>query len=107
MFNQSQYRVRAFHSISKGTDQDWQRNSMVTMKKQKLLKWKTTGNKTKVIVDNKVVGLQEDRCLLARVIMVCKSRTEINIAEAVEVYEFSLVPRSLFASDGSMLRRVH
>ena len=35
--------------------------------------------------------------------MVCKSRTEINIAEAVEVYEVSLVPRSLFASDGSML----
>ena len=35
--------------------------------------------------------------------MVCKSRTEINIAEAVEVYGFSLVPRSLFASDGSML----
>ena len=57
-----------------------------------------------MIVDNKVVGLQEDRCLLARIIMVSKSRTEINIAEAVEVYEFSLVPRSLFASDGSMLR---
>ena len=36
--------------------------------------------------------------------MVCKSRPEINIAEAVEVYEFSLVPRPLFASDGSMLR---
>ena len=57
-----------------------------------------------MIVDNKVVGLQEDRCLLARIIMVSKSRTEINIAEAVEVYEFSLVPQSLFASDGSMLR---
>ena len=28
------------------------------MKKQKLLKWKTTGKRTKVIVDNKVVGLQ-------------------------------------------------
>ena len=51
-------------------------------------------------VDNKVVELQ-DRCLFARIIMVCKSRTEINIAEAVEVYEVSLVPRSLFASDCS------
>ena len=73
------------------------------MKKQKLLTWKTTGKKTKVTVDNKVVELQEDRCLFARIMMVCKSRTEINIPEAVEVYEFSLVPRSLFASDGSML----
>ena len=33
----------------------------------------------------------------------CKSRPEINIAEAVGVYEFSLLPRSLFASNGSML----
>ena len=54
-------------------------------------------------VDNKLVELQEDRCLFARMMMVWKSRTEIKIAEAVEVYEFSLVPRSLFASDGSML----
>lgn len=35
--------------------------------------------------------------------MVCKLCPEINIAEAVGVYEFSLVPRSLFALDGSML----
>ena len=54
-------------------------------------------------VDNKVMELQEDRCLFARMMMVCKSRPEIKIAEAVGVYEFSLVPRSLFASDGSML----
>ena len=103
MFNHSQYRVRAFHSICKGQIETGTEILWSPMKKQKLLKWKTTGKKTKVIVDNKVVGLQEDRCLFARIIMVCKSRTEINIAEAVEVYEFSLVPRSLFASDGSML----
>ena len=71
------------------------------MKKQKLLTSTTTGKKTKVYVDNKVVELQEDSCLFARIIMVCKSRTEINIAGAVEVYEFSLVQRSLFASDCS------
>ena len=34
--------------------------------------------------------------------MICKSYPEINIDEAVE-YEFSLVPRSFFTSDGSML----
>lgn len=72
-------------------------------KKQKLLTWKTTRKKTKVTVDNKVVELQEDRCLFARMMMVCKLRPEINIAEAGGVYEISLVPRSLFASDGSML----
>ena len=76
---------------------------MVTNEKQKLLTWKTTRKKTKVTVDNKVVELQEDRGLFARMIKVCKSCPEIDITEAVEVYEFSLVPRSLFASDGSML----
>ena len=72
------------------------------MKKQKLLTWKTIGKKTKVTVDNKVVELQEDRCIFARMMMVCKSRPAINVAEAVGVYAFSLLPRSLFA-----LRRVH
>ena len=32
-----------------------------------------------------------------------KAHPEINIAQAVGVYEFCLVPRSLFAQDGSML----
>lgn len=53
---------------------------------------------TKVTVDNKVVELQEDRCLFARMMLVCYSRPEINIAKAVAVFEFSLVPPSLFAS---------
>ena len=35
--------------------------------------------------------------------MVCKSRPEINIKEAVGLYEFTVVPRSLFARDGTML----
>ena len=35
--------------------------------------------------------------------MVCKSRPEIDIKETVGQYEFSIVPRSLFAADGTML----
>ena len=35
--------------------------------------------------------------------MVCKSRPEVDIKEAVGHYEFSVVPRSLFAADGTML----
>ena len=73
------------------------------MKKQKLLTRKTTAKKTKVAVDDKVVELKEDRCLFARMMMVCKSRPEIDIKEAVGIYEFSLVPRSLFSEDGTML----
>ena len=36
-------------------------------------------------------------------IVICKSRPEIDIKEAVGVYEFSIVPRSMFAADGNML----
>ena len=35
--------------------------------------------------------------------VVCQSRPEINLQEAIGMYEFSLVPRSLFAADGTML----
>lgn len=101
--NQSAIGLKLFTVFIKERIQTGKENLWSPMKKQKLLTWKTTGKKTKVSVDNKVVELQEDRCLFARMMMVCKSRPEINIAEAVGVYEFSLVPRSLFASDGSML----
>lgn len=60
------------------------------------------GKKTKVTVENKVVELQEDRYIFAHMMMICKSRPEINIPEAVGVYGFSFVPRSLFTADGSM-----
>ena len=35
--------------------------------------------------------------------VICKSRPEKDIKEAVGVCEFSVVPRSMFAADGNML----
>lgn len=73
------------------------------MKKRKLQTWKSNGKKVKVPIDDKVVELQEDRSLFARLMLVAKGRPDTNIEEAIGPYEFSVVPRSLFASDGSML----
>ena len=73
------------------------------MKKRKFLTWKTSAKVVKVTTADKIVELQEDRSLFARRMMVCKSRPEIDIKEAVGRYEFSVVPRSLFAADGTML----
>ncbi|CAH3141295.1 unnamed protein product [Porites lobata] len=73
------------------------------MKKRKLLTWKTSAKVVKVTAADRIVELQEDRPLLARMMMVCKSRPEIDIKETVGQYEFSIVPRSLFAADGTML----
>jgi len=78
-------------------------NLWATMKKRKLLTWKSSGKTAKLSTPDKIVELQEDRSLFARMMMVCKSRPEIDIKEAVGQYEFSIVPRSLFAADGTML----
>ena len=73
------------------------------MKKRKLLTWKTSAKVVKVTGADKIVGLQEDRSLFARIMMVCKSGPQIDIKETVGQYEFSIVPQSLFAADGTML----
>ena len=68
------------------------------MKKQKLRTWKAIAMKIKVPVE-----LQEDRKLFACMMSMCKSRTEIDTKEAVGAYEFRLVPRSMFAAEGTLL----
>ena len=37
--------------------------------------------------------------------VICKSRPEIDIKEAVGTYEFRVVPRLMFVADGTMLHR--
>ena len=75
---------------------------MVQNDKRNLLTWKSNGKKLKVPLKDKVVELQEDRSLFARLMMVSKRRLEIDIKDAIGKHEFSVVPRSLFASDGTM-----
>ena len=72
------------------------------MKKRQLLTWKTIGKTVRVATKDKIIELKEDRCL-ARLMVICKSRPEIDIKEAVGVHEFSVVPPSMFAADGNML----
>ena len=78
-------------------------NLWSTMKKRKLKTWKSSCKVIKMKTAVKVVELKEDRSLFARLMMICKSRPEVDIKEAIALYEFSVVPRSLFAPDGTML----
>ena len=73
------------------------------VKKHKLLTWKTTGKTVRVATKDKIIELKEDQCLFTRMMVICKSCPEIDIKEAVGVYEFSVVARSMFAADGNML----
>ena len=72
------------------------------MKKQRLSTWRKVGKELKVKAAGKIIVLKEDRSLFARMMVVCKSRPEINMKDAIGLHEFSVVPRSLFAADGTM-----
>ena len=78
-------------------------NLWAPMKKCQLQTWKSTVKHVKLKVDQKVVELKEDRNLFARLLIVAKSRPNINLEDAFGKHEFSVVPRSLFAADGQML----
>ena len=58
-------------------------NAWVKMKKTKLLTWRSSSKKVTVALKDKVVELTEDRNLFARLMMVAKSRPEIDIKEAI------------------------
>ena len=91
-----------FNNFVKERIQSAEHSIWSPMKKRKLLTWKSTGKTLRVATQDKVIELKEDRSLFARMMVVCKSRPEIDIKEAVGLYEFSVVPRSMFAADGTM-----
>ena len=100
---QSEIGRSLFNCFVKERVQSGEVNLWSPMKKRKLLTWKTSAKVVKVTTADKIVELQVHRSLFARMMMVCKSRPEIEIKDAVGQYEFSVVPRSLFAADGTML----
>ena len=57
---------------------------------------------TKIKVGDKTVELKEDRGLFARMLISANSRPEISLENTIGTYELSVVPRALFAADGSM-----
>ena len=61
------------------------------------------GKKIKIVGTTQTVELRENPNLFARMLLACKSRPQIDVQEAVITYEFTVVPRSMFAVDGSML----
>ena len=103
LLEQSEIGQKLFETFVKDRIQTGQINLWSPMKKRKLQTWKTTGKKIKVSSAGQIVELQEDRNLFARMMVICKSRPEIDIQEAVGTYEFTVVPRSMFAADGEML----
>ena len=68
-----------FSNFIKEWIQSAERSIWSSMKKRKLLTWKTTGKTLRVAGEDKVFELKEDRSLFAWMMVVCKSRPEIEV----------------------------
>ena len=63
-----------------------------------------SGNKKHTVkVRDKTVDIKEIKDLYGRLKVLARSNTDIDQKQAVSTYEFTLMPRSLFAPDGSVL----
>ena len=103
MCNQSVIGQTLFDTFVKDRIQSEKVNIWSTMKKRKFCTWKTNAKKVKVSSKEKLIELREDRSLFGRMMMECQCRPDIDIKETIGLYELALVPRSMFAPDGSML----
>ena len=54
-------------------------------------------------VGDKIIQQRTDGYLFTRLLVVSRSRPDINLKELLGTYEFSTVPRSMFALDGTQL----
>lgn len=70
---------------------------------KKLKTFKTSNAMIEVNVGGKLVKIKEERGLLQRLIVISRSRLQLDLKECIGTYEFGIVPRSLFASDGTVL----
>ena len=73
------------------------------MSKKKLNTFKSANASAEIRIGDNLVKIKEERGLLQRFIVISRSRPELDLKECIGKYEFGVVPRSLFASDGSLL----
>ena len=103
LVGQSGIGEKLFETFVKDRVQSGKFGIWTPMKKRKLQTWKTMGKKIKLSISGQTIELQEDWNLFVRMLVICKSRPEIDIREAVGTYEFTVVPRSMFGADGEIL----
>ena len=73
------------------------------MTKKKLKTFKTANATIEMNAGGKLVKIKEERGLLERRIVISRSQPQLDLNECIGTYEFGVVPRSLFASDGTVV----
>ena len=58
---------------------------------------KTSNAMIEMSAGGKLVKIKEERGLLQRLIIISRSRSQLDLNECIGTYEFRVVPRSLFA----------
>ena len=73
-----------------------------TMTKEKLSTFAANNKTVKVTLERQIVHIREERKLMTRLLIASRSRPDIDLKKYLGIYEFSVVPRSLFTPDGSL-----
>ena len=71
-----------------------------TINKRKLRTFRSAAKTVQVKVKDKIVNLREERGLMMRLLVLAKTRSDIELDKMFKKHEFSVTPRSLFAPDG-------
>ena len=71
--------------------------------KSQLKTWKSARKSVKHKVADQVVELKDDRSLFARMLIVARSRPEMNLKESIGQHEFTSLPRALSTVSGELL----
>lgn len=64
---------------------------------------KQSMKKVQIKMKDTILELKQDRDLFARMLIVARSRPQVDVCDTISNYELSVVPRSMFAPDGTML----
>ena len=60
--------------------------------RRRLATFRNTAKTVKVKLKDKIVNLREERGLMTRLLIIARTRTDINLAELFKKHEFSVTP---------------
>ena len=73
-----------------------------TIKREKLPTFIKNYTQTKFTIDKQLVNIKEERKLMSTFVIAARTHSEIDLPAYFGSYEFSVVPKSLFATDGCL-----
>ena len=92
-----------FKEFVKGHMTDGKVSIWSPVKRRNIGTFKSANAVSDMKAGDKLIKIKKERGLLQRFIVAARSRPDLDLKKYIGKYEFGLIPRSLFASDGSLL----